>query len=63
MIYLEQFYFAAYVAILLVSVNTILFSAGRGGRFIHYRDNLIPHLLYWPVILISMLALTFFAFD
>lgn len=62
-IYLEQFYFAAYVAILAVSVNSILFSAGRGGPFIQYRDNAIPQLLYWPVILVSMLVLTLFAFD
>lgn len=63
LIYLEQFYFAAYVAILVVSVNSILFSAGRGGRFVQVGDNLIPRLLYWPAILVTMLALTLYAFD
>lgn len=62
-IYLEQFYFVAYVTLLAVSMNTILFSAGRGGGFIQARDNLIPHLIYWPLVLGTMLALTLVAFD
>jgi len=62
-IYLERFYFVAYLAILAVSVNSILFSVARGGPFITYRDNLIPRLLYWPLILLAMLVITLRAFD
>lgn len=47
-IYLEHFYFVSYLALLLVTVNSILFTWGTPLKFVHYRDNLIPKLLFWP---------------
>lgn len=60
--YLEYFYFAAYIAILIVSANAILVGTGRGGAIIHYRDNLIPSLLFWPLLNGALFVVTLFAF-
>lgn len=57
-IYLEEFYFIAYLALLVVSVDAILFSWKRPYRFIDYADNLIPKLLYWPLISVLTFAVT-----
>ncbi len=61
-IYLEYFYFTTYVAILGVSANAILVGAGRGGRLIDYRNNLLPSLVYWPALNGVMLAITVISF-
>lgn len=57
-IYLECFYFVLYFIILGVSINSILLASNTECRLIHYRDNLIVKLLYWPVILASLLVIT-----
>lgn len=56
--YFEHFYFTLYIAIMLVSVNGIVFAAHTGIRLFDYRDNLIPKLAFWPVYLTVLLALT-----
>ena len=40
-IYLEYFYFVAYLAIIAVASNAILFSVTSSIKFIEYRDNLL----------------------
>lgn len=63
MIYLEYFYFAASLAILMVSANAMLVAVDRGGRIIHYRNNVIPSLLFWPLfngVLLSVTLITFY---
>ncbi len=50
LIYLEYFYFVMYAIILLVAVNALAFSLGEDG-LLHRRDNALPKLLYWPVVL------------
>jgi len=59
-VYLEYFYFMMYVVILVISVNTYLFSTGWTTRLniLVYKDNLIPKLLFWPAILGTMLIIT-----
>lgn len=57
-IYLEYFYFVLYLAILTTSVNSILFASNTRSRFVHYRDNLIAKLLYWPIILGIIFGIT-----
>ena len=63
-VYIEQFYLTIYAAILLVSLNIYFFSAGRiGGRsFIHYRDNFIPKVAFWPLLLVVLTFITFVYF-
>lgn len=66
-VYLEYFYLATYVVILLSSLDFYLFSStgGRTGthpRIIHYEDNLIPKLAFWPVILLGLAVITLICF-
>jgi len=32
------------------------------GRLIQYEDNLLPKLLFWPVVTNAMFAITLFSF-
>ena len=50
LIYMECFYFVMYTAILFVSGNAIAFTHGDHG-LLHIRDNAVPKLLYWPMLL------------
>lgn len=61
-IYLEYFYFVMYAAVLVVSTNSILFASSVGPRFIHYKDNLVVKLLYWPTVLGAILGITTYVF-
>lgn len=55
-IYLENIYFITYIVLLIVAINSILFSWGirfpsfHGISLVHHRDNLVPKLLFWPVV-------------
>ncbi|MEN8166602.1 MAG: cache domain-containing protein [Pseudomonadota bacterium] len=63
-IYLEDFYFITYLSLLLVSINSILFSWGirfpviNNISLIQHRDNLVPKLLFWPMVSGQLLVLT-----
>jgi hypothetical protein len=50
LVYLEYFYLVMYVVILLVTLDAYLISAGWQVRLLHYKDHLIPKLLYWPLL-------------
>lgn len=62
LIYMEYFFIVAYIMILIVSVNSILFSWGFNITLIQYQDNNIPKLLYWPVLGFLLFTFTIFAF-
>lgn len=53
LVYMEYFYLIMYLMILLSVANTFIFVLGKSPymSIIRYRDNLIPKLLYWPVLL------------
>ncbi len=62
-VYLEYFYFVIYAAILLLSLNSIVFTSSRTSiPLIEYRDNLLIEILYWPFITGSLLLISFFVF-
>ena len=61
-IYFDYLYFVLYIVILLVAINAILFASTTNMRLIHYKDNLIPKLLYWPINLTLSLLVTLFVF-
>lgn len=61
-IYLEYFYFVLYLAILTTSINSILFASNTRSGFVHYRDNLVAKLLYWPIILGIIFGITLTVF-
>ena len=57
-VYLEYFYFIVYLAVVAVTVNSYLFSIGRPWIVLQYRDNLIPKMLFWPLLLGSGAVVT-----
>jgi len=61
-LYIEYFYFVMYCSILAVTLNSILFALTDHIKIIAYQDNLIPKLIYWPVILGILLIITLFVF-
>lgn len=61
-VYLEFFYFVSYVVLLMVTINSILFSAGVNLPIVQYRNNLIPKILYWPFIVAILFVCTALTF-
>ncbi|MEW6708479.1 MAG: hypothetical protein AB1403_01545 [Candidatus Riflebacteria bacterium] len=60
--YMDYYYFVVYLIFLVVSVDAIIFSWTDNFAFIHYRDNLIPKLLYWPMALAFIYGATLYIF-
>lgn len=55
-VYVEFFYPLMYISLLGISVNSYLFSNTKKDKnsllkWIDYEDNIIPKLIYWPVLL------------
>ena len=61
-LYLEWYYFVAYLAVLGVTINAISYAAHVGGGFIHFRENLIPRVSYWPINTGFLFAVTWLSF-
>lgn len=59
--YLEYFYFVTYAMILYVAVNYVLFTK-TAIRLVHYRDNFIVKVLFWPVSQLALLVFTLMVF-
>ncbi|MCB1948848.1 hypothetical protein [Nitrosomonas sp.] len=59
-VYMEYFYILMYIYLVIAVMNTYIFSMGIAKRltFIHYRDNLIPKVAYWPLTLIAIICIT-----
>lgn len=60
--YLEYLYILLYFAVVTISVNTFLIVNKSESWFIRYGNNIVPRLLYWPVIGGVMLAVTLLIF-
>ena len=62
-VFMEYIYFVVYLAILLVSLHTFLFSLERynKGR-LGYRNGLVQKLFYWPLLSGALLLVTVFHF-
>jgi hypothetical protein len=60
--YIEYFYFIVYMMLLMVSINSMLFTRTNDFQFLEYRDNLIPKLMYWPTFIGLCLAITLVIF-
>lgn len=61
--YLEYFYFATYLMILWVGVDSIVFTRMKHVAWLQREDNLILKLLFWPVVtgfLFAATAATFY---
>ncbi len=62
LVYIETFYLIMYGALLLMAVNTYVFSVNERVRILQWRDNLLPKLLYWPTLLLLVLGITWASF-
>lgn len=62
LIFLELFFFAAYATIILVAANAIAVTRIRQRSWLHLGDNLPPKIAFWPVTLLTFLAITVAAF-
>lgn len=60
LVYLEYFYLIMYAIILLTALNAYIFSLreSRYFKLIHYRNNFVPKVAYWPVVLWMMAIAT-----
>ncbi len=61
-LYIEWYYFVAYMAVLGVTINAILYAAHLGGGYIHFRENLIPRVSYWPMNTFFLFVVTWISF-
>jgi hypothetical protein len=59
--YLEYFYFVTYAMILYVTVNYVLVTKTTIG-IVHYRDNFIVKVAFWPASQLALLVFTLMAF-
>ncbi|MEQ9357435.1 cache domain-containing protein [Coleofasciculus chthonoplastes] len=62
LLYIDYFYFALYLLILLVAINARLCSSRLSLPAFEYKDSLIPKLLYWPNLLGFLLLVTLLVF-
>jgi len=60
--YLEYFYFLIYLAILLISINSVIYSMGIKIHLIQYKENLVFKLFFWPFLLGLLFTITVFTF-
>lgn len=58
--YLEYFFFLTYFAILMVSLNSVLYSANANIHLVQYQENLIPRLCFWPCLFALLFTITVF---
>lgn len=61
-IYFEYFYFVIYLFIFLVAMNAIMLTFDTKFPLMEYKNNLIPKLLYWPIVLSLLLLVTLSVF-
>ena len=61
-VYIEYFYFIIYLVIIAINLNTFLFATDKLS-ILRYKDNFIPKLLYWPVLLGSCFLVTYLHFS
>jgi len=60
--YLEYFYLIMYVAILLVSIISLVFMLDDRIKVVQYRDCLLPKVTYFPFLLLSFFVVTIATF-
>lgn len=56
-IYIEYFYFVMYASCLAIVADVLVVASRSPPKWVLYRDNFIPKLLYWPLLL-SMVFVT-----
>jgi len=62
-VYLEWFYAALYLVIVLVALNALLMSTRFADGILGWRGNLLPKVFYLPIVMGLLLAATLFSFN
>lgn len=57
-VYMEYFYLVSYITILMVTVNAVLLLQDTPMQVLAFKDNLIPKLIYWPILLVWIFIIT-----
>ncbi len=60
--YVDYYYIVMYFSILGVAISYFLFHSHKDMIIINYQKGLIPKLLFWPLILGSILSITIWTF-
>ena len=60
--YLETFYVIIYMMILMLIVISVVYIRGKDIKWIHYKENLIVKVIYWPVLYGMIYIVTFTRF-
>ncbi len=60
--YFEYFYFIMYFFLFYFTINIVVYSLFENIPFIHYKNNLISKLCFWPVLFILVYSVTLFIF-
>ncbi|MFH1468585.1 MAG: cache domain-containing protein [Pseudomonadota bacterium] len=60
--YLEYFYLVMYLMLLFVPVNSIMVNVANPLYFFRHRSNLLPKLIFWPLLLGLLLGITLYVF-
>jgi hypothetical protein len=60
--YLEALPYILYLLLILVGLNAVLLSSPYDIPFIEHRHNMLPKLIFWPVLLGLFLAVTIVVF-
>jgi hypothetical protein len=61
-VYLESLYILTYFVILAVAVNSVLLVARPDLRLFREHDNMWAEVSYWPMILLTLVVITFLTF-
>lgn len=61
LVYLEYYYFAAYLMIIITAVNLIFYTRGR-GPIVDYHDNIAIKAMYWPLFFSFTFCVTWLKF-
>lgn len=62
LMYLDYYYFVMYLLLITVAIDAIVFAWSRRSWLLHYRDHLIPKLLYWPLTMLLLFIVTVYSF-
>jgi hypothetical protein len=62
LMYLDYYYFVMYLLLIAVAIDAIIFAWSKRPRFLHYRDHLVPKLLYWPLTMLALFMVTVWSF-
>ncbi len=60
--FLDYFYFASYIALLLVSLNAILINSHYQWKWLTWQNNLIPKVAFFPIIMTLLMMATIYVY-